>query len=222
MNSLDLFDSLPPTGNPRQDLAPGAVLLRGLALADADALLAAVGAVESEAAFRQMQTPGGHTMSVAITNCGRYGWVSDRRGYRYDVLDPLTGRAWPAMPPALRGLAARAAAEAGYPGFDPDGCLVNRYLPGARMSLHQDLNERDMSQPIVSVSLGLDAVFLFGGATRGAPAAKYLLEHGDVAVWGGPSRLAFHGVAPLKDGAHAQVGRQRINLTFRRVERQAP
>jgi alkylated DNA repair protein (DNA oxidative demethylase) len=157
-------------------------------------------------------------MSVAMTNCGAVGWVSDRTGYRYDPEDPINERPWPPMPAAFLDLAARAAARAGFDGFVPDACLINRYEPGTRLSLHQDRDERDTGAPIVSVSLGLPATFLFGGLQRGDPTRKVRVEHGDVAVWGGPARLAFHGVAPLPDGSHAILGRQRINLTFRKAQ----
>jgi DNA oxidative demethylase len=156
-------------------------------------------------------------MSVAMTNCGCYGWVSDASGYRYDAIDPESGKPWPAMPAPFRKLAEDAAAEAGFPGFAPDACLINRYQPGARLSLHQDRDERHLGAPIVSVSLGLPATFLFGGLKRSDPTRRYRLEHGDVVVWGGPARLAFHGVAPLAEGEHGLLGRQRINLTFRRA-----
>ena len=180
-------------------------------------MLAALAEVEAQAPFRHMFTPGGHRMSVAMTNCGRHGWVTDRRGYRYDDIDPESGKAWPAMPALFRELAENAAREAGFAGFAPDACLINRYEPGAKMSLHQDRDERDFSAPIVSVSLGLPATFLFGGLKRSGKSQRYRLEHGDVVVWGGPSRLFFHGVAPLADGDHAALGRKRINLTFRRA-----
>jgi alkylated DNA repair protein (DNA oxidative demethylase) len=156
-------------------------------------------------------------MSVAMTNCGPLGWVSDRRGYRYDAVDPDTGRPWPAMPAAFRALAARAAEAGGFARFEPDACLVNRYAPGTRLTLHQDRDERDFGAPIVSVSLGLPAVFLFGGDTRGGRPLRIPLRHGDVVVWGGPARLRFHGVAPVEDGVHERLGACRINLTFRRA-----
>lgn len=200
----------------REAIAPGAVLMRGKALTVEDELLAAIAEVERDSPFRHMMTPGG-VMSVAMTNCGAAGWVSDRSGYRYDRIDPQSGRPWPDMPQAFRRLAREAAAEAGYDSFTPDACLINRYLPGARLSLHQDRNERDLSCPIVSVSLGLPATFQFGGVKRTDPIRKYLLRHGDVAVWGGPSRLYFHGVATLKAGDHPKLGAMRINLTFRRA-----
>jgi alkylated DNA repair protein (DNA oxidative demethylase) len=202
---------------PRENMAEGAVLLRGYALPREAALLTAIDAVTAAAPFRHMTTPGGYTMSVAMTTCGDVGWVTDRKGYRYSPVDPTTDRPWPPMPDAFRTLAAEAATEAGYPGFDPDSCLINRYEPGTRLSLHQDQDEEDMRQPIVSVSLGLPATFLFGGPKRGDPTTKYPLSHGDIAVWGGPSRLFFHGVASLKDGRHPLLGRKRINLTFRRA-----
>jgi alkylated DNA repair protein (DNA oxidative demethylase) len=202
---------------PRETIGPGALLLRGYALPRETELLAAIEAVAAEAPFRHMMTPGGYTMSVAMTTCGEVGWVTDRKGYRYSPTDPATGKPWPAMPAVFRVLAAEAGAEAGYPGFQPDSCLINCYEPGTKLSLHQDQDEQDYSQPIVSVSLGLPATFLFGGPQRGDPTAKYPLQHGDIAVWGGPSRLFFHGVATLKDGAHSLLGRKRINLTFRRA-----
>jgi DNA oxidative demethylase len=201
----------------RQTLAEGAVLLAGFAAEEETRLLADIAAIAAGSPFRRMETPRGYRMSVAMTNCGEAGWVTDRRGYRYAAEDPETGRSWPPMPDAFRGLAARAAAEAGFPGFIPDSCLVNRYEPGARLSLHQDRNERDFAAPIVSVSLGLPAVFLFGGLRRADRARRIRLESGDLVVWGGAARLAFHGVAPLAEGAHALTGRSRINLTFRKA-----
>lgn len=191
------------------------MLLRGAALPFEQALLAALDVVTAASPFRHMVTPGGYRMSVAMTNCGAAGWVTDRSGYRYDPRDPETGSTWPAMPDCFRTLATTAANGAGYPDFCPDACLINCYEPGARLSLHQDKNERDFAHPIVSVSLGLPVVFQFGGLQRNNPTRKFALQHGDVAVWGGPSRLRFHGVAELKDGVHETVGRRRINLTFR-------
>jgi DNA oxidative demethylase len=217
----DLFDSVPDVRPSREKIAEGAVLLRGFARSFAtsgeDDLLAALRAVVEAAPFRHMSTPGGHQMSVAMTNCGSVGWVTDRTGYRYDGIDPQSGKPWPAMPPVFRSLADRAAAAAGFVGFSPDACLVNRYVSGARMSLHQDMDEEHFGAPIVSVSLGLPAIFLFGGLKRSDKTQRYRLEHGDIVVWGGPARLVFHGVAPLADGEHVIMGRQRINLTFRRA-----
>ena len=198
-------------------MAEGAVLLRGFACAVEADLIAALRAIVERSPFRHMVTPGGHAMSVAMTNCGAAGWVTDRSGYRYDASDPEAGKPWPAMPPAFRELAGQAASRAGFAEFSPDACLINRYQPGARMSLHQDKDELDLRAPIVSVSLGLPAIFLFGGLKRSDKPSRFRLQHGDIAVWGGPVRLAFHGVAPLADGEHAVLGRQRINLTFRKT-----
>ena len=199
----------------RESFAEGAWWLRGLALPVVDDVLAAVDQVVATAPFRHMHTPGGLRMSVAMSNCGARGWITDEHGYRYAAHDPASDRPWPAMPPALAQLAPHAAAAAGYAGFAPDACLVNRYQPGARMTLHQDRNERDLAAPIVSVSLGLPATFLFGGLRREDPTQRLALAHGDVVVWGGPSRLCFHGILPLREGVHARLGRCRLNLTFR-------
>ncbi|NKQ69742.1 DNA oxidative demethylase AlkB [Rhizobium sp. UPM1132] len=211
----DLFDHIEPMAPSRETMAVGAVLLRGAALPFESELLAALRDITAASPFRHMITPGGYTMSVAMTNCGAAGWVTDRTGYRYDRLDPDTGNLWPAMPACFLALAIVAATKAGYPLFRPDACLINRYEPGARLSLHQDRNERDFASPIVSVSLGLPATFQFGGLKRNDPVCKFALRHGDVAVWGGPSRLCFHGVPELKDGHHDLLGAVRINLTFR-------
>lgn len=200
-----------------EPLCPGAVLLRGLALPFDAALLDGVRKVIAQAPLRRMITPGGLQMSVAMTNCGSLGWVSDRAGYRYAALDPTSGQPWPAMPAAFATLAAEAAQRAGCENFNPDVCLVNRYEPGTRLSLHQDRDERDYTQPIVSVSLGVPAVFLFGGLKRSDRPARIRLEHGDVVVWGGPARLRYHGVLPLETGAHPLTGAQRFNLTFRKA-----
>ncbi len=213
----DLFADAALCEPNREDLAPGAVLLRGRALRLEAALLAALDDIVVEAPFRRMVTPGGFTMSVAMTNCGAAGWVTDRKGYRYTAHDPETGRPWPAMPDSFVRLAAEAAEEAGYPAFAPDACLINRYDPGTRLSLHQDRNERDFAQPVVSVSLGLPATFQFGGPKRSDAPRKVPLRHGDVVVWGGPSRLNYHGVLDLKDGDHPRLGRVRLNLTLRRA-----
>lgn len=215
--NLDLFDALADRPRSPEPLAPGAVLLRAFALDEDGALRRALDGIGAGAPFRHMTTPGGYRMSVAMTNCGALGWVTDRRGYRYDGLDPDSGRPWPAMPAVFRNLAARAASASGYPDFVPDACLINRYEPGTRLSLHQDRNEADLSAPIVSVSLGLPATFLFGGSKRSDRPRRVRLFHGDVAVWGGPSRLAFHGIAPLAEGHHPVMGRARINLTLRRA-----
>lgn len=206
---MDLF-------GPRLDqIAEGAVILRSFA-ADLD-LLAGVQAVAAQAPFRHFHTPGGRQIGVEMTNCGTVGWVSDRRGYRYQASDPATDRPWPAMPPGFMRLAQDAAGQAGFAGFRPDACLINRYVPGIRMGLHQDRDEAGFAAPIVSVSLGLPATFQFGGSDRKDPVRRHPLEHGDVVVWGGPARLAWHGILPLRRGAHPLTGQARINLTFRRA-----
>jgi alkylated DNA repair protein (DNA oxidative demethylase) len=215
--TADLFEGVADTRPPRETMAESAVLLRGFARTFEANLIAALRAIVAQSPFRHMVTPGGHEMSVAMTNCGDRGWVTDRSGYRYDANDPEAGKPWPEMPASFRRLAQQAAAEAGFSDFSPDACLINRYGPGARMSLHQDKDEHDFGAPIVSVSLGLPAIFLFGGLKRSDKPQRYRLEHGDIAVWGGPARLAFHGVAPLADGEHTAMGRQRINLTFRKA-----
>lgn len=216
--SGDLFADPSAIWRPDEAMAPGAMLLHGYAREQATQLIDTLQDIASQAPFRHMATPGGFRMSVAITNCGAAGWTSDAHGYRYTSHDPESGRAWPAMPPHFARLAADAAARAGYPGFAPDACLINRYMPGARLSLHQDRNERDFAAPIVSVSLGLPAVFLFGGSRRSDRPRRFALEHGDVVVWGGPSRLAYHGVAPLRDDIHPATGPWRFNLTFRQAQ----
>lgn len=212
--TLQLFETEAPWHEP---LEPGAVVLRRFACAHDAALLAGVRQVAGQAPFRHLVTPGGFRMSVAMTNGGALGWVSDLTGYRYDPLDPESGRAWPPMPKAFLQLATAAASEAGFEGFVPDACLINRYQPGTRLSLHQDRDERDHRQPIVSVSLGIPAVFQFGGAKRTDKVRRVPLVHGDVVVWGGPARLRFHGVLPLKEDVHPLLGAERINLTFRKA-----
>jgi alkylated DNA repair protein (DNA oxidative demethylase) len=215
--TADLFESASDLHPSREAMAEGAVLLRGFARTTEAGLIAEIGAIVAQAPFRHMVTPGGHAMSVAMTNCGNAGWVTDRSGYRYDATDPEAKKPWPAMPLSFCQLATQAAAEAGFQGFAPDACLINRYQPGAKMSLHQDRDEADFGAPIVSVSLGLSAIFLFGGLNRSDKPRRYRLEHGDIVVWGGLARLNFHGIAPLADGEHALLGRQRINLTFRKA-----
>jgi alkylated DNA repair protein (DNA oxidative demethylase) len=196
---------------------PGLAYLPGFALAGEAALIGAALEVATAVPLRVMSTPGGRKMSVAMTNCGAAGWVSDARGYRYERRDPLTGLPWPAMPGLFLALAQTAAAEAGFGGFTPDACLINRYEPGAKMALHQDRDEADLTAPIVSVSLGLPAVFLWGGAQRADKPARLALHSGDVVVWGGETRLNFHGIAPLRPGSHPLLGAARLNLTFRRA-----
>jgi DNA oxidative demethylase len=213
--TADLFDeSEAPWVEP---LGDGAVVLRRFARAMAPDLLNAINQVTGQAPLRQMKTPGGHTMSAAMACCGTWGWVTDRQGYRYQQTDPLTDEPWPTMPDAFSNLARQAAAQAGYPNFQPDACLINRYLPGAKMGLHQDKDEADFTQPIVSVSLGAPIVFQFGGNRRSDRPQKVPLEHGDVVVWGGTSRLRYHGVLTLKSVEHPLTGACRYNLTFRRA-----
>ncbi|MBW0149208.1 DNA oxidative demethylase AlkB [Marinobacter arenosus] len=214
--TADLFDDLPAQPS-SEAIADGAVVLRQFASTQAEALLAAINRVNASAPLRHMQTPGGHTMSVAMSCCGELGWVTDARGYRYQSTDPHTGEPWPTMPDSFRELAGDAAQAAGYRDFRPDACLINRYEPGAKMGLHQDKDESDFDQPIVSVSLGLPQVFQFGGLKRSDRPVKIPLAHGDVVVWGGAARLRYHGVLTLKNGSHPLTGACRYNLTFRRA-----
>ena len=211
---LDLFAEADPWLEP---LAPGAMILRRFALSRAAALLAGIDEVAAVSPFRQMVTPGGYTMSVAMTNCGKLGWTTDDRGYLYAPVDPMTGSAWPSMPAVFQALCHDAAVAAGYADFTPDACLVNRYAVGAKLSLHQDKDEPDLRAPIISVSLGLPAVFQFGGLRLNDPLKRLMLEHGDVVVWGRESRLFYHGIQPLKPGVHPQTGEFRFNLTFRQA-----
>jgi len=206
----DLLSNLEP-------LSEAAVVLRGFAREKAAELVAAVDRITADAPFRNMVTPGGFRMSVGMTNCGRAGWVTDRKGYRYEPRDPITGNPWPPIPGVFRRLAESAALAGGYPGFAPDACLMNLYQPGTRLSLHRDENERDLTAPIVSASLGLPAIFLFGGNRRNDRTRRVALDSGDVVVWGGADRLVYHGVAPLADGYDPLTGSRRINLTFRKA-----
>ena len=215
--TMSLFGNTDRALPRREQLTEGAVLLRGFALCDEGAILKALKEVTAAAPFRHLITPGGYLMSVAMTNCGRLGWVSDRTGYRYSAVDPESGRNWPAMPASFLSLAKTAATEAGFPDFLPEACLVNRYDLGAKLSPHQDKDERNYDAPIVSVSLGVPATFLFGGLNRADKTQRIPLTHGDVAVWGGPSRLFYHGVLPLKAGHHDSLGEFRVNLTFRKA-----
>ena len=214
---MSLFEDPSNIELSEEPLGPGATILRNFAISEETEILSGLSDVVSKAPFRHMITPGGFRMSVAMTNCGALGWVTDRTGYRYDPMDPESGLPWPPMPESFLTLARNAAAKAGFKEFVPDTCLINRYDPGARLTLHQDKNERDFDQPIVSVSLGLPARFLFGGLNRTDTAVRVKLTHGDVAVWGGSARLRYHGVLPLKTGHHPLVGGYRINLTFRQA-----
>lgn len=211
-----LFDD-PQQPTRREALGEQTFVLRGFALPWLEEILPALREVLRAAPFRRMETPGGHTMSVALSNCGQFGWSTDARGYRYVSDDPLTGRPWPALPDVLHTLAREAAAAAGFDDFSPDACLLNRYVPGAKMSLHQDRDECDYGAPIVSVSLGLAAMFQLGGLQRSDRPLRVPLLHGDVMVWGGVDRLRFHGVLPLKEGVHPVMGPQRINFTLRKA-----
>lgn len=214
--TFDLFADEEPEQQPRRErIGEQSWVLRGFALPWLERLLPELKAVLATAPFRQMVTPGGFTMSVALSSCGTWGWTTDRSGYRYTRNDPETGRPWPPMPEVFLQLAQAAAREAGFTEFVPDSCLINRYIPGAKMSLHQDKDEQSYAAPIVSVSLGLPAMFLFGGFERGDKSQRVPLLHGDIVVWGGVDRLRYHGVLPIKDGQHPHLGQQRINFTFR-------
>ncbi len=215
MTQVDLFSGHHPTKGNREEISPGAILLRGYA--QTEALYAALHMIIPKAPFRHMETPGGKPMSAAMTNCGPLGWVSDRRGYRYSPTDPTTSLAWPTMPELFSQMATQAAKEAGFEGFMPDACLINRYAPGARLTLHQDKNEKDFRQPVVTVSLGLPATFLLGGENRSDKSQQIPLFDGDIVILGGPSRLYYHGVKPIQDGWHPVTGAARLCLTFRKA-----
>lgn len=195
-------------------IMPEVVLLRGF-VATAPLLLE-IEAIAAAAPFRRLETPGGGRMSVAMTNAGRWGWHSDRRGYRYLECDPESGRPWPTMPAAFAALARRAATRAGFPGFEPDCCLVNRYAIRAQMGTHRDFDELDLRHPIVSVSIGLPATFLWYGAARKGPPRRVEVTDGDVLVWGGAARAGYHGVRRLTGRGEAPDG-LRYNLTLRRA-----
>ncbi|RXA97207.1 DNA oxidative demethylase AlkB [Yersinia sp. 2105 StPb PI] len=212
--TMDLFSQLP--AEPwTEELSPGAMVLHHYVQDQVLSLLSDVAEITHVAPFRHLVTPGGYRMSVAMSNCGSVGWVSDKQGYRYSSIDPLTQKRWPAMPDRFLTLAILAAREAGFTDFQPDACLINRYDVGAKLSLHQDKDELDLRQPIVSVSLGLPAIFQFGGLSREAKCQRVLLSEGDVVVWGGPSRLNYHGGLPIKAGFSPSTGAYRVNLTFR-------
>ena len=215
--NASLFEMEGPAPLPKTILGAGTAFLSGYALGAEDELLSSLNRVAKQSPFRNMVTPGGFRMSVAMTNCGSLGWVTDQTGYRYDAIDPESERPWPSMPTAFQELALAAAEDAGFSNFVPDACLINRYEVGARLTLHQDKNERDYTQPVVSVSLGLTATFLFGGLERRDKTQRVQVTHGDVLVWGGPARLRYHAIAPLRDGQHPRVGRIRYNLTFRKA-----
>lgn len=212
---IDLFENESTGG--RENLGPQAAILRGFALPVANDLLAKLALIEAISPFRHMITPGGFTMSVALTNCGQLGWTSGHRGYKYTQIDPVTGNPWPEIPAMFLTLAKSAASELGFANFVPDACLINRYVPDAKLSLHQDKDELDLDAPIVSVSFGIPAIFQFGGFERNDPKIKVPLFHGDVVVWGGVDRLRYHGILPIKSNTHSILGERRINLTFRKA-----
>ncbi|WP_376693668.1 DNA oxidative demethylase AlkB [Wenzhouxiangella sp. EGI_FJ10409] len=214
--SGQLFDNAKTRGSAER-LSEGAVLFHGRIAEQAEAIIERIREIDRQAPFRHLVTPGGHKMSVSMTSCGKLGWMTDRKGYRYTSTDPESDQPWPAMPVLFSELARSAAEEAGFPGYAPDACLVNRYHPGAKLSLHQDKDEQDYSHPVVSFSLGLPATFLWGGFRRKDKPSRLLLEHGDVLVWGGPDRLRYHGILPLPEGEHPLLGAQRINLTLRKA-----
>lgn len=215
--TLDLFADDAPQLTATEQIGPQSFVFRGFALPLIDRLLPALEAILTCAPFRNMITPGGYTMSVALSSCGQFGWTTDRSGYQYTRLDPHTGQPWPPMPEVFMELAQSAAQAAGFADFIPDACLINRYIPGAKLALHQDKDERGYEWPVVSVSLGIPAMFLFGGHARSDATQKVPLFHGDVVVWGGEDRLRYHGVMPIKQAEHPQLGEQRINFTFRKA-----
>lgn len=215
-NTFDLFAGHEPEQRPRaEQIGEQSWVLHGFALPLIEQILPALDAILAAAPLRHMVTPGGFSMSVGTSSCGEWGWITDRSGYRYSGVDPLNGLPWPQMPNSFAALAHSAAERAGFSGFNADSCLINRYVPGAKMSLHQDKDEKDYAAPIVSLSLGLPAIFLFGGFARSDKTRRIPLLHGDMVVWGGVDRLRYHGVLPIKQGQHPRLGQQRINLTFR-------
>ncbi len=215
--NFSLFDDVEQEQRQPEPLCEGALVLRRFAVPDEAVIFAALDNITRQAPFRHMVTPSGFQMSVMMTNCGDLGWVTDHGGYRYDRCDPDSGQSWPPIPDVFLRLAHDAAATAGFSNFVPDACLINCYQPGTRLSLHQDKNERDFDQPIVSVSLGVPAIFLFGGMQRTDKAMRVPLWHGDVVVWGGAARLRYHGILPLKENTHPITAMQRINLTLRKA-----
>jgi len=209
---MNLFSQLAaePT---HEEIFPGATLMRGLAQAQDGEFLEAMQGVLSAAPLHHATTPTGLPMGVMVSDCG----TPEAFRRRWDPANPAVRQMWPPMPRALLDFSLRCAVRAGFPLFRPDTCHVNRYQAGTKLGLHQDRHECDMSQPIVSVSFGLECVFLLGGLERTDSPKRILLEHGDVIVWGGPSRMRFHGVQPLKPGHHPLTGPYRYNLTFRKV-----
>ncbi len=214
--TFDLFADNEPVQQARaEQIGEQSWVLRGFALPQVEQLLTELEAILAAAPLRHMVTPGGFSMSVGTSSCGQLGWITDRSGYRYSSVDPLSGLPWPSMPAVFADLAHEAAKRAGFPGFQADSCLINQYAPGAKMSLHQDKDEKGYAAPIVSLSLGLPAMFLFGGFERSDKTRRIPLLHGDMVVWGGVDRLRYHGVLPIKPGQHPLLGERRINITFR-------
>ncbi len=216
----DLFQTANNGESWQENIRDDVVVLRQYANKQAAEILKEVELITAVAPFRKMKTPSGLSMSAELTSCGKYGWISDQQGYRYSKSDPLNNNAWPKLPELFFKFGREAAKKAGFSDFKPDVCMINRYAPASKMSLHQDRNERDFSEkaPIVSLSLGVPANFYFGGLERSDPTIKIPLIHGDVVVWGGKSRLCFHGVGVIKDDYHPMLGNFRINLTFRKVD----
>lgn len=196
-------------------LAEGAMVLRRFATPVVVALMEGVEAVVAQSPLRRLIVPNGRPMRIEMTNCGLVGWVNIDGRYRYSRVDPLTGRSWPGMPATFRRIAGAAASAAGYPDFQPAVCIINRYAVGADLQMHQDRDDTQDRQPVVSVSLGLPAIFHFGGQGRGEKPLTIPLDDGDVVVWGGASRMHRHGVAPVAPGVHPRTGAYRYNLTFR-------
>jgi alkylated DNA repair protein (DNA oxidative demethylase) len=214
--TFDLFADNEPVQQPRaEQIGEQSWVLRGFALPQVEQLLTGLDAILAAAPLRHMVTPGGFSMSVGTSSCGQLGWITDRSGYRYSSVDPLSGLPWPSMPAVFADLAHEAAERAGFTDFQADSCLINQYVPGAKMSLHQDKDEKGYAAPIVSLSLGLPAMFLFGGFERSDKTQRIPLLHGDMVVWGGVDRLRYHGVLPIKPGHHPLLGERRINITFR-------
>ncbi|WP_130901586.1 DNA oxidative demethylase AlkB [Pseudomonas sp. Sample_23] len=214
--TFDLFADNEPVQQPRaEQIGEQSWVLRGFALSRVEQLLNELEAILAAAPLRHMVTPGGFSMSVGTSSCGQLGWITDRSGYRYSSVDPLSGLPWPSMPAVFADLAHEAAERAGFMDFHADSCLINQYVPGAKMSLHQDKDEKGYAAPIVSLSLGLPAMFLFGGFERSDKSQRIPLLHGDMVVWGGVDRLRYHGVLPIKPGHHPLLGDRRINITFR-------
>lgn len=207
----DLFSNNRP---PIEEIYPDLFVLANFV--DTNPLMVQVERITKVSPFRKMMTPNGHYTGVALTNCGDFGWTSDRNEYRYSSSDPLNNQPWLAIPESFKALAKNAAHVAGFKDFEPDACLINQYLIGTKLGSHQDKNEKDFSQPIVSVSIGLSAVFQIFGNQRAGQAINYRLYDGDVVVWGNSARLCYHGVRTLSAAELDPTCQQRINITFRK------